>query len=247
MARKVLIALALLALLAGGGAYLAYHSLDYLVKAGIEHYGPDVAGVAFRVGDAKLSVRDGRGTLRNVDIGNPPGFSAPRAARLAEIRVGLDPLTLADPVVHVHEIAVIAPLITYERGDKATNLDVIQRHIEAYVRRSGGSVDMKPGESRPAEAKAGRRKFIVERLVIRGAKVTMTNAALKGQGISFDLPDIDLRDVGKRQGGATASEIGNLVAGVIQQRIAQKVVTNVDLLRRGGVEGALDALKGLLK
>jgi hypothetical protein len=83
--------------------------------------------------------------------------------------------------------------------------------------------------------------------VIRGARVTMTNAALKGRGISFDLPDIDLRDVGKRQGGATASEIANLVAGVIQQRIAQKVVTNLDLLRRGGVEGAVDALKGLLK
>jgi hypothetical protein len=38
-----------------------------------------------------------------------------------------------------------------------------------------------------------------------------------------------------------------MVTGVIQQRIAQKVVTNIDLLRRGGVEGAIDALRGLLK
>lgn len=242
MARKILVGLAVLALLVAGGAYLAYNSLDLIVKMALEHYGPQVTGAGFKVGEVKLSVRDGRGTLRNIDIGNPAGFAAPRAARLGEIRVGLDPLTLTDPVVHVREISVIAPLITFERGDKATNLDVIQRNIEAYIQRSGG-----PSGSRPAEAKAGRRKFIVDRIVIRGAKVTMTNRALKGQGLSFDLPEIDLRDVGKARGGATASEIGSLVAGVIQQRIAQKVITNVDLLRRGGLEGAVDALKGLLK
>jgi hypothetical protein len=242
VAKKVLIGLAVLALLVGGGIYLAYNSLDIIVKMALEHYGPQVTGASFKVGEVKLSIRDGRGTLRNIEIGNPAGFSAPRAARLGEIRVAIEPMTLTDPVVFLHELAVISPLITYERAQKVTNLDAIQKNIEAYIQRSGG-----PSESRPAEAKKGRRKFIIERLVIRGAKVTMTNPALKGQGISFDLPDIDLRDVGKTQGGATASEIGNLVTGVIQQRIAQKVVTNIDLLRRGGVEGALDALKGLLK
>jgi hypothetical protein len=240
--RKAVVILAVLALFAAGAVFLAYNSLDIIVKMALEHYAPDVTGVTFKVGEVKLSVRDGRGTLRNIDIGNPPGFGAPRAARLGEIRVALDPLTLTDPVIYVNELAVIAPSITYERGDKVTNLDVIQKNIEAYIKRSGG-----PSGSRPAEAKKGRHKFIIERLVIQGAKVTMTNPALKGQGLSFDLPDIDLRDVGKRQGGATASEIGNMVTGVIQQRIAQKVVTNIDLLRRGGVEGAIDALRGLLK
>jgi hypothetical protein len=242
MAKKVLIGIAVLVLVAGGAAFLAYHSLDLVMKVALEHYGPQVTGVTFKVGDVKLAPREGRGTLTNIEIGNPAGFSAPRAARLGEIRVSLDPATLTDPVILLHELAVISPLITYERGNKLTNLDVIQKNIEAYIQASGG-----PSESRPAEAKKGRRKFIIERLVVRGAKVTMTNPALRGQGISFDLPDIDLRDVGKSQGGATASEIGNLVAGVVQQRIAQKIVTNLDLLRRGGIEGAIDALKGLLK
>lgn len=242
MARKILVGLAILALLAGGGIYLAYHSLDLIVKMALEHYGPEVTGASFKVGEVKLSVRDGRGTLRNIEIGNPAGFASPRAARLGEIRVALDPATVTDAVVRLHELAVIAPLITYERGDKATNLDAIQKNIEAYIQRSGG-----PSDSRAAQAKQGRRKFVIERLVIQGARVTMTNPALRGQGVSFDLPDIDLRDVGKRQGGATASEIGNMVAAVVQQRIAQKVVTHIELLRHGGIEGAVDALKGLLK
>jgi hypothetical protein len=75
----------------------------------------------------------------------------------------------------------------------------------------------------------------------------MSNPALKGQGITVDLPDIMLNDVGKRQGGLTASELANVVANALIQRIAQKVLTNIDLLRKGGVEGAIDALKGLFR
>jgi hypothetical protein len=58
---------------------------------------------------------------------------------------------------------------------------------------------------------------------------------------------VQLTDVGRRQGGLTASEVAQVVASQFQQKIAQKVLTNVDALRRGGVEGAIDALKGLLK
>jgi hypothetical protein len=75
----------------------------------------------------------------------------------------------------------------------------------------------------------------------------MTTAGLRGQGVSFDLPDIELRDVGRRENGVTASEAANVVAGAVIAGIAQKVLTNIDLLRKGGVEGAMDALKGLLR
>jgi uncharacterized protein involved in outer membrane biogenesis len=240
--RKVLIALAVLLLLAAGAAFWAYHSLDVIVKVALEHYAPDITGVSFKVGKVEVSTSEGRGTVRHVDIGNPPGFSAPRAARLGEVRVAIDSGTLTAAVVHLQELAVMSPEITYERSDKTTNLEVIQKNIESYIARDGGSA-----ASRPAEAKHGRRKFIIDRLAIRGAKVRMTTPSLRGQGITFDLPDIELRDVGKRQGGATASEIAGMVTALLQQRIAQKIVTNIDLLRRGGVEGAVDALRGLLK
>lgn len=75
----------------------------------------------------------------------------------------------------------------------------------------------------------------------------MTDTALGGQGIRFDLPDVMLRDIGRREGGLTAAQVAALVAATLQNRIAQKVLTNVDALRRGGVEGAVDALKELLK
>ena len=243
--KKAAIVLVVLLVVIAGGVFWAYNSLDVIVKMGLEHYGPDVTGVSVTVGEVKLSPRDGRGSLKDVEIGNPPGFAAPRAARLGEITVALDPATIRAPIVRVHEIIINAPFISYERGKGSTNLDTIQKNIEGYVKRAEAS--SADGRQATPEGKSVRHKFVIERLVIRGAKVTMTNPALKGQGVTFELPDIEIRDIGKRQDGVTASEAANLVANALLGRIAQKVLTNIDLLRKGGIEGAVDAIKGLLK
>jgi hypothetical protein len=243
--KKAVIVLAVLAVLIAGGVYWAYNSLDVIVKVALEHYGPDVTGVTVKVGEVRLSPRDGRGSVKGVEIGNPPGFSAPRAARLGEVSVALDPATIRAPVVLVHEIVIEAPLITYERTKGSTNLDAIQKNIEGYVKRAEAASS--GGRERTALEKTVHHKFVIERLAIRGAKVTMTTQGLKGQGVTFDLPDIELTDIGKRNDGVTASEVANVVANALLQRISQKVLTNIDLLRKGGVEGAVDALKGLFK
>jgi uncharacterized protein involved in outer membrane biogenesis len=240
--KKLAVILLVVVALAGGAAYWAYHSLDLIVRVAIEHYAPEIAGVSVKVHGVDISAPDGRGVVRGLEIGNPAGFTAPHAASVGEIRVALDPATVTEPVVHIRELGVESPLITYERTDRGTNLQAIQKNIQRHIEEGGGS-----SEGRPAEAKRGRRKFIVDSLALRGARVTMTNPGLRGQGITFNLPDIELRDLGRRQGGLTASEIGNVVAGELQARIAQRLLTNIELLRKGGVEGAIDALKGLLR
>jgi uncharacterized protein involved in outer membrane biogenesis len=223
------------------GAWVAWNSLDLIVRAALEHWGPDLTGGKVEVAEVQISPRDGLGSVKGLDIGNPPGFSAPRAARFGEIRVALDPSTLTGDVIRVRELAIESALVTYERGDKTTNLDAIQKRIEAYAKASEGAA----GESGGAVAK--KRRFVIERLAIRKARVLMTTRGLGGQGLTFDLPDVELRDVGKRQGGVTASQAAALVAATIQQRIAVRVLTNVEALRRGGLEGAVDALRGLVK
>lgn len=241
--RKAVWVVAVLLVVATGAAFWAYESLDVIVKVALEHYGPQVAGVDIEVGEVRVSPRDGRGSLRRLDIGNPPGFSAPRAARLGEIAVWVDPATVREPRVVIHEIVIDAASIAYERGDKGTNLEAIRKHIANYVaaaQEASGSGDKKPSGARV------RHRFVVERLAIRNAKVTMTNPGLHGEGVTFDLPDIEMRDIGKRAGGATASEIASAVADTVVSRIAQKLLTHLDLLRQGGVEGAIDALKGLV-
>jgi hypothetical protein len=75
----------------------------------------------------------------------------------------------------------------------------------------------------------------------------MTTPSLRGQGVSFELADIELRDIGRRQNGVTASEAASVVANAIVAGIAQRVLSSIDLLRKGGIDGAIDALKGLVR
>ena len=240
MKRALLIAGVLVAL-AALGALVAWNSLDLVVRYALERWGPDVTGVKIEVAEVRISPGDGAGRIAGIEVGNPPGFSSARAARFGEVRLALDPSTITSDLVHVRELALVAPQVTYERGDRGTNLDAIQRNIEAYVKKAEGA----DGGKAPA-AKAGR-KFVIDRLTIRNARVLMTNKGLGGQGLSFDLPDVDLRDVGRRQGGMTASQVAQLVTATLQQRIAMRVLSNVDALRRGGFEGAIDALRRLVK
>ena len=237
-AAVVAVALAIVA----GIAFVAYERLDWVVKVALQHYGPQVAGVSVKVEDVELSPANGRGRLRGLEIGNPPGFAASRAARFGDIVLDVDPATLRSDVVHVRSISVESSTIVYERAGKATNLDAISRNIEAYVKRAADADDGQTGGAFPR-----KRRFVIDRLAIRSAKVTMTNPALKGQGVTFDLPDIELRDVGARGGGATASQVAAAVTNAIISRIAQRVLSNFDLLRQGGLEGAIDALKGLIR
>lgn len=244
MLRRALIALVVLLLLVGGVAFLAFNYLDVAVKWALEHYGPIVAGVPVKVREVQISPTNGRGAVRELQIGNPAGFAAGHAAQFGEIRLLLDPATLTSDVVVVRELSVERAAITYERVDGTTNLEAIQRSIDAYVK-SAGTPEAK--DKHAAKSRESKRRFIVDRLTLRGAKVTMTNPALKGQGVTFDLPDIDLRDIGKREGGVTGSELAKIVSNALMQRIAQKVLTNMELLRKGGIEGAVDALKGLFR
>lgn len=241
MKKAAAVLIVVLAVIAGG-VFWAYFSLDLIVKYTLEHYGPQVAGVSVHVAEVKISPRDGKGRLRGVDIGNPNGFAAAHAARFGEINVAVDPATIGEPLVIIHEIVVQSPLITYERANKGTNLDAIQRKMEGYIARADEASKGGSSSSPPV-----KHKFVIGRFAIRGARVIMTNTALRGQGITFDLPDIELRDIGKRQDGVTASQAANIVINTLIARIGQKVLTNIDLLRKGGVEGAIDALKGLIR
>ena len=239
--KKWIIAAVVILAIIGAGAYVVMERLDIIVKVALEYFGPGVTGTEVRVGDVEISPRSGRGRLRNLEIGNPQGFSAVRAARFNDVILEVDAATLRSPIVHVNAIGIEAPVIVYERGGKATNLEVIASNMEAYAKSS---------EEKTAASSAGittKRKYIIDRLLIRGGKVTMTSASLRGQGVTFDLPDIELRDIGKRQGGVTASQAAAVVASTLQQKIALRVLTNIDALRRGGLEGAIDALKGLVK
>src|SRR2546421_1637073 len=188
--------LAIVILAAVGGAWWLYNSRDALIRRALEHYGPQVTGVAVKVKAVKLEPLDGTGAINGLDLGNPQGFSAPRALTLGEVRLAVDPATITSPVVHIKEISLEAPAITYERGAQGDNLSAIQKHIQSQLPKSEPN-------AKGASKDAPQRKFIVDHVQVRHAKVSYGGLA------SAELPDVHLRELGKKKGGATAAELAD--------------------------------------
>jgi hypothetical protein len=221
----VLLVLALLVLAAGGALWWLYASRDAIIKRAIESYGPQVTGVSVKVGSVKLEPLDGRGAIRGLEVGNPKGFKAPRALSLGEMRLALDPASLAADVVHIREVSLEAPSITYERGANGDNLSAIQRHIESYL---------------PKTAKGPERRFIIDHVQVRKARVSY------GGAVDVDVPDLQLRDLGRKAGGATAAEITREIwTAVTRQALAAAPASLRGLQERA--KGAVESLKGILK
>ncbi len=208
MARALAVVAALaVASLVGLGAWL-YLSLDWIVKHAIESYGSDILEAAVEVDEVRVSPVDGAGKIRGLRIGNPKGFRTPSAATVTNVELSLDPSTAASGVVLVRRIVVVGPSITYEPGNAGANFDALQRNVAKYMGAEKGK------QSTP-------RKLIVESLTIRNARLTYAPQVGRGTAtISFSLPDIQLKDVGKKRGGVTVGELAKIILDALVARIA---------------------------
>ena len=230
----ILLALAIVLVAIGAGVWWLYASRDALIKRAIEHYGPQLTGTAVKVKEVKLEPMDGRGIITGLEIGNPPGFSAARALTLGEIRLAVDPSTITANVVHVKEISLEAPTITYERGAQGDNLSAIQKHIQSQLPKSQGGSAAKESKDAP------QRKFIVDHVQVRNAKVSYSGA------VTVDLGTVQLRDLGKKKGGATAAELTDEVWRELSRMAIARAPAVIEELR-DKAKGASDRLRGLIK
>ena len=242
--RVLLVLILLLVLGLAGGAWWVYHSRDALLASAIRTYGPEITGVSVKLGSVHLEPTEGRAILSGLELGNPPGFKTAHALRLDRVELRLDIASLTGDVVQIQEISIRQPRVGYEYASTGSNLDVIQRHVEAYV--AAHSSPAQPG----AVAKPATRVFI-GRFNLEGASADVSAEALKGQAVSVGLPDIHLRDIGKKAGGVTPAEAASQIVGAIRQETTRAVTPLhlggvVETVRKGAAS-VVDKVKGFFK
>lgn len=232
--RALLWSVAAVVVAAAGALWWVYASRDALIKAAIERFGPQLTGVSVEVASVRLEPLDGRGSIKGLEIGNPKGFKAPHALSLGEMRLAVEPSTIASSVVHVKEISLEAPSITYEQGPGGDNLSAIEKHIESYLPKPAA------GKGGKAEKAAQERRFIIDRLEVRKARVSY------GGALAVELPDLQMRDLGRKSGGASAAAITRDVWAAVTRQVAAAAPGALHQLE-DKAKGAMDKLRGLLK
>jgi len=191
-----------------------FSSLDSLVEAGIEKAGTRVTQTRVEVGGVKLTLSSGEGTISNLEVDSPAGFSRKQIFTLGEVTVAIDPKTITEKVVVIDKVFIKAPQIFYEINDKGdSNLDVLKKNVEAATAAMSSS----------AKDSGDDVKLIIRKLVIEGAEVDARIAALGGKDLSANLPRIELNNIGKASGGASAGEIAEKVTKILISKTTKAI------------------------
>lgn len=239
MLKRLLIvgAVTLVLVVVGAVVFLA-SNLDSIVEKAIETLGPDITGVSVKVKKVSLALTDGRGEIDGLVVGNPKGYKEPHSFSLGSIVLAIDPASVTKDVIVIRELVIDAPDMTYAKGAGGSNVEVIQRNVDEYVKKHfGGGQPQDKGKKGDASREA---RFIVEKLQIRNGKVHLEVA---GREAEVALPAVGLRDVGRNRGGVTGGEL----AGIVVKQMTEGVVASAArALAQEAADRAKENLKGRL-
>ena len=224
-------------------------SLDSLVKQGIETYGSRIVGAPVRVGSVEISLSSGRGTLRELSVSNPEGFSNGDALRLAEITLDIQPSSLTQEPLVIQEITILGPRVNAEvSASGSTNIDVLRRNVSAYAGTSsdGGSA------TSPEEADDTPPPLLrINELTFADGVLAADTTAIGGDVRSLELAPLRLAELGGKN-GQPVDVIAKSILDAYTHSVASVVAKNVAASRAeklidekiGGELG--EAARGLL-
>lgn len=224
-----------------GIVIFVFSSIDSLIKAAVEEFGSRATKTQVTLDEVEISAISGKGALRGFTMGNPAGFKTASAIRLGEIKIDMDVGSVTEDTVIIREILIVGPEITYELASGGSNLDAIRKNVQDFT---GG------GKAAPAasgEKEEGGKKLIIENLIIRGGKVNVSATFLKGKTMTVPLPAIHLKDIGKKEGGATPGEVIEMIMAKVTSS-ASGAVSSLNLGKamdaaKAGAEGAKKMLE----
>jgi hypothetical protein len=252
--RKILIGVAVLAILVAIPLCYLSSNLDTLVARMIEKYGTEATGTAVNVAGVTIDLRAGRGTIRGLSVANPPGFSGRPAFSLGEVVLDLDVDALGSSPLAIDEIVVSRPVVRLEVDNAGrANLEVLRTNLQRNTTAT---------EETPEETQAEPIRLRVDRFVFEEGALQADTSAVGGEEREIVLPSVRLNEVGGEQ-GATPGSLGRIVLSALAEQAARTAARSelegyargklAEELERRGVEGvdagdATDAVeKGLGK
>ncbi|HEU4929458.1 MAG TPA: hypothetical protein VFU38_06475 [Candidatus Krumholzibacteria bacterium] len=242
MKRTIIIAAILLLLVIVGISVYLYNSMDALVAGAIEKHGTRIMGTKVSVGSVDISLKTGKGTIRNVEVENPEGYSDDKLFTLEEVAVDIDVKSInRDPIV-IDEVRISAPKVRVEVDEKGqSNVTVVRANVDKY--RSA---------SVPREQKQDggfEKRILIEKFVFEKGLVDIDATSMGVTAFDEALPPLRLSNVGGPNGDtpdAIGKEISReflaAVRSVVQDKIRQRATDKAKEVLTREADKALDKI-----
>jgi hypothetical protein len=251
----------LLIVLIIAGAYYVWNYYDWhsKVRQMVHIYGSQVVGTDVNIGRIDISLKDGRGSVSDITVGNPNGYSKDLIIDLGNVSVKVDVESVKKAIMEtakksgpkvktivIDEVRVSKPEVTYELMNLNRNN---ANDVMANIKKNTSSSASKE-EAKPADKDAVQYNVAVKKVVVEDGTATVA-AGLLGvsKSLSVPLPTVTINNVGTEKQGVT---IGAGLARLFQEILKNTVnsVAKIDLSELLGnvsdlANGAVDAAKGV--
>ena len=235
MGKRILLGLiAVVVLAAAGVAWLVLTKGNEFVASAIETYGSAATRTSVRVGQVELALTQGRGDIKSLTIGNPPGYSSSDFLQIDDIKLAIDLRSLGGRVPVVKEALVDAANLNVEQHGQTTNLMDVEQRI------TGPSTMSKP---RPQTGAKDQGRIIIDRFRLTHGRITLTSDLLKHPE-ELELADVSIDGIGRASGGVTYEQAAQAVLDPILRATRSAVDAR---LRKAAEDAARDKAGSALR
>jgi hypothetical protein len=239
-AKKKIILLAFVLVVAGGGVYVACNALDW-ARIAAQNIASDALGVDVSVGSVDVSLADKSVRVSGVTIGNPRGYDTPYAVRLGAIKIAAD--ILSRDQLAFRDVTVTDNTVFLEFKGVKSNLAALSNGIKTVPKKQTDSGHDK---------KSAGPNITIKTLLIDASSVTI-RAPLLNTDTSLVVPPIRLTNVGQNNNQAAAvvaqitrAIISSVLNAAARNGVLGKITTTGTTLLDDGLKTGTDTLKKTL-
>jgi uncharacterized protein involved in outer membrane biogenesis len=203
--RNVLVILAIIIAIIAVIFYLLVSNLDRVVASAIESFGTEALGAKVKVSFLRIQLSAGVGTIKELVVENPKGFSDKTAIRLGNIIIGISTDNLTGDAIIIEEIVIQEPSVLYEVSLKGnSNLGQIQSNMQ------------KADARRSAEDHYGKN-IAIRSLIIEEGTVLVRTGLPNQQPLTVATPRIELTNLGGESGTSQANIAREIAVGIARE------------------------------
>ena len=220
-------------------------NLGKIVKTGINTIVPQVTKCEAHVDDVNFNVFGGKFEIKNLVIKNPEGYKTDQAFSLGHIFVDVKMGSLMSDVIEIDQVLIDAPEITYEVGLGNSNLNTILENVNSSL---PSSDEEKKEEEKKEEKKEGGKKVVVNLVKVTNGRIGVSAKIAGGLEAPIVLPDIEIKDLGKKEGGISMVQAAAITLKTTLLSIFDVLKSSGKLLLDGAKaigEGIVDGVKSL--
>lgn len=199
------------------GAVVLSFSIDGIVESNLEETASGMLETSVEVENANISILDGSGTINNIIVHNPEGFSENPAIQLQQISMKVKIGSLLSDTVIVENIRIKNPELYFEQKASGSNFDAFIDKMGSY-------------------SSSSETHLIVDNLLVEDGIILLSTEIDGEKSVRAEFTRIELEGIGRDGNNTIEQTLTRILTPVLEKA-----------LKEAATEGLLDKAKDALQ